>query len=62
MLICGCEFIRNGIGDKFCSDEVKQMLTLWKNKNGFALLGDLLIIVVLVVVASVAISAIGALH
>jgi competence protein ComGC len=38
------------------------MLTLWKNQKGFALLGDLLIVVILVVVASVAISAIGALH
>jgi hypothetical protein len=38
------------------------MLTLWKNKNGFALLSSLLIVVVLIVVASVAISAMGALH
>ena len=37
------------------------MLTLLKNRNGFALLGDLLIIVVLVVVASVAVAAIGVL-
>lgn len=37
------------------------MLTLWKNRNGFALIHSLLIVVVLCVVASVAISAIGAL-
>lgn len=35
------------------------MLTLWKNQKGFALLGNLLIIVIVAVVASVAISAIG---
>ena len=38
------------------------MLTLWKNQKGFALLGNLLIIVIVAVVASVAISAIGAIH
>jgi competence protein ComGC len=37
------------------------MLSLWKNKNGFALIHSLLIIVVLAVVASVAVAAIGAL-
>ncbi|MDQ1316724.1 MAG: hypothetical protein QG588_373 [Candidatus Poribacteria bacterium] len=37
------------------------MLTLWKNKNGFALIHSLLIVIVLVVVASVAVAAIGAL-
>jgi hypothetical protein len=37
------------------------MLTLWKNKNGFALIHALLIVVVFAVVASVAIAAIGVL-
>jgi len=38
------------------------MLTFWKNKNGFALIQSLLIVVVICVVASVGIAAIGAIH